>query len=193
MKTTSFCAACPLDESINMRESWDGTPLATKVPSCSPRSEWTLAALLDAKPTISWQSCFCVFFPGRVWEKWQKCREASACPPDVWTFTTFCWNLKWSWWCGTPPPDPHNTWITSTPLPPCAPSHIQAPHLALLAGEARDIGKGQSQILCLRFGAEWGCWNNHWVDWREALEETSIVLNAITLRYQINSNHIYSM
>mmetsp|Transcript_711 Transcript_711/g.1545 ORF Transcript_711/g.1545 Transcript_711/m.1545 type:complete len:254 (+) Transcript_711:268-1029(+) len=27
--------------------------------------------------------------------------------------------------------------------------NIQAPHLALLAGEARDIGKGQSQILCL--------------------------------------------
>lgn len=37
MKTTSLLGG----ESMNMRESWEGTPLATKVPSWMPKSEWT--------------------------------------------------------------------------------------------------------------------------------------------------------
>lgn len=40
MKTTSLLGAAG-EESMNMRESWEGTPLATKVPSWMPKSEWT--------------------------------------------------------------------------------------------------------------------------------------------------------
>ena len=56
MKTTSLLGAAG-EESMNMRESWEGTPLATKVPSWMPKSEWTsgffgkiLADFLGSQP-----------------------------------------------------------------------------------------------------------------------------------------------